>query len=108
MKRLTELAQVIRTKNSGPFELTIDIIFKDRESYEEVKRKGCLNAGLIARLYGVPESDIIVAIYFDPALAFKCTMKRPSPCGSLGERDIYGAQQHAPLLELELPLGEEV
>ena len=38
MKPLVDLAQVIRTKNAGPFELTIDIIFKDRETYERIKR----------------------------------------------------------------------
>jgi hypothetical protein len=107
VKPLVELAQVIRTKNAGPYELTLDIIFKDRESYERVKRNGSLNAALIARLYGVPEEDILEVVYFDPALAFKTTMKRPLPCGDPGERDIYGAQQHAPLLDLCLPWGDE-
>ncbi len=107
MKPLVELAQVIRTKNAGPYELTLDIIFKDRDGYERVKRSNSLNAALIARLYGVPEQDILEVVYFDPACAFKATMKRPLPCGDLGERDIYGAQQHAPLLDLWLPWGDE-
>ena len=102
-KPLLELASVIRTKNAGPYELTIDIIFRDRESYERVKATGSLNAALIARLYGVPQQDILEALYFDPACAFKATMKRPMPCGQIGETDIYGAQQHAPLLDLCLP-----
>jgi hypothetical protein len=103
MKPLTELAQVIRTKNAGPFELTMDIIFKDRETYEKVKKDQSLNAELIAKVYKVPVTDILQVIYFDPACAFKATMKRPMPCGNLGERDIYGAQQNAPLLGLSLP-----
>ena len=32
---IRELAQVIRSKNSGPFELTLDIIFKDFETYKQ-------------------------------------------------------------------------
>jgi len=107
MKPLVDLAQVIRTKNAGPFELTIDIIFKDRETYERIKKNNSLNSGVIAKLYGVPEEDILSAIYFDPACAFKATMKRPIPCGGFGERDIYGAQQHAPLLGLLVEWGDE-
>lgn len=107
MKPLTELAEVIRTKNAGPYELTLDIIFKDRETYEGVKKRNLLNSGLIAELYRIPQEDVLHAVYFDAACAFKATMKRRLPCGSLGERDIYGAQQHAPLLNLMLPWGDE-
>jgi hypothetical protein len=103
MKPLLEIASVIRTKNAGPYELTIDIIFRNREIYERVKSAESLNAALIASLYGVPQQDILEALYFDPACAFKATMKRPLPCGQIGETDIYGAQQHAPLLDLCLP-----
>lgn len=107
MKPLVELARVIRTKNAGPYELTLDIIFQSREIYEQVKKNNSLNAPLIARIYHVPETDILQAIYFDPACAFKATIKRPQPCGDPGERDIYGAQQHAPLLDLLLPWEDE-
>lgn len=105
--KLVELASVIRTKNAGPFELTIDVIFKDRKTYQLAKNNKILNAALIAELYNVPESDILTAIYFDPACAFKATMKRKIPCGDLGENDIYGAQQHAPLFDLEVNLAGE-
>ena len=40
MKRsILEAAKVIRSKNAGPFELTFDIIFKDREYFELLSRK---------------------------------------------------------------------
>ena len=107
MKSLVELASVIRTKNAGPYELTIDVIFNDRKTYQRVKESNSLDASVIARLYGVPESDIITAIYFDPACAFKATMNRKVPCGDFGEKDIYGAQQHAPLLDLAVQWGDE-
>ncbi|MCL5290670.1 MAG: DUF4387 domain-containing protein, partial [Firmicutes bacterium] len=38
------------------------------------------------------------------ANAIKATIVRPYPSGNLGETDVYGAQQHAPLLDLELEL----
>ncbi|HOA35095.1 MAG TPA: DUF4387 domain-containing protein [Bacillota bacterium] len=106
MKPLVDLALVIRSKNAGPFELTIDIIFKERDVYERVKEQQLLNAALIARLYRIPEEDVISVTYFDPTAAFKATMKRQLPSGNLGEKDIYGAQQHAPLLELLLPWSD--
>lgn len=106
MKKLVELATVIRTKNAGPYELTIDIIFKEREIYERIKREKSLDGPLIARLYRIPEEDVITVTYFDPAAAFKATIKRRVPSGSMGDTDIYGAQQHAPLLEISLPWGD--
>jgi len=105
MKPLVELASVIRSKNAGPFELTVDVIFKNRDIYERVKRSRSLDAALIARLYRIPGEDVTVT-YFDPACAFKATMKRRLPSGNPGEKDIYGAQQHAPLLEVTLPWGD--
>lgn len=99
---LTELAEVIRSKNSGPYELTMDIIFKDFTSYEKVKEKNVINKELISRLYQIPEEDINPIINFDPAKAIKITIKRPLVAGAVGESDVYGAQQHAPLLSIEV------
>ena len=99
---LTELAEVIRSKNSGPYELTMDIIFKDFVSYEKVKQNRVINKELISRLYQIPEEDISSIIEFDPAKAIKITIKRPIVAGAVGESDVYGAQQHAPLLTIEV------
>jgi hypothetical protein len=101
--RLIDLASVIRSKNSGPYELTLDIIFKDRASYERVKTSGAINAELIARLYRVPVADISGIVAFEPAIAIKITFKRPLVSGDVGDTDVYGAQQHAPLLDLVFP-----
>ena len=50
-------------------------------------------------------ADVVTCMFFDPAQAFKCTLKRTgtSAQGSVGERDTFGAQQHAPLMEIEVP-----
>ena len=34
-----DIAKVIRSKNAGPFEITLDIVFKTREVFEAVKKK---------------------------------------------------------------------
>ena len=105
MAKLKELAKVIRSKNAGPFEITFDVIFSDEKAYQRVKSSGVLTQEFICRLYNVNPSDLIVCMFFDPAQAFKFTLKRNnnSAQGSIGERDTFGAQQHAPLMEIEIP-----
>ena len=98
--RLQELAKVVRSKNSGPFEITFDVIFDDEDIYRRVKQSGALDQAKMARLYNVPPEDILACMFFDPAMAFKLTLRRPWAQGSIGERDTFGAQQHAPLLDV--------
>ena len=102
--KLTELADVIRSKNSGPYELTFDIIFKDEDIYKKIAAADIFNPEMFSKLYGVEKDKIMEIINFDPAEAIKITIERPICSGNLGERDVYGAQQHAPLMELELDL----
>jgi hypothetical protein len=99
--KLTDVARVIRSKNSGPYELTLDVMFKERAMYEHFKARGIIDAGLIARLYGIAETDVLGIVCFEPAAAIKATIRRPIASGALGDSDIYGAQQHAPLLAIE-------
>lgn len=102
--KLTDIAEVIRSKNSGPYELTLDIIFKDWDAFEKVCASGTVNSELIAGLYGVAPDKVINIVQFKPAKAIKATIVRPICSGELGETDVYGAQQHAPLLGVELEL----
>lgn len=101
---LIDIASVIRSKNSGPYELTFDVIFKDFDMYNKVKAARAINEEAFCRLYEIPLSDIIKLVYFDPAKAVKITINRPIPSGALGETDVYGAQQHAPLLGYKFTL----
>src|SRR5204862_3230126 len=57
-KRLVELAKTIRSKNAGVDQITFDVIFADRESYELVKRSGALTADVVSRLYAIPRERI--------------------------------------------------
>ena len=103
MVKLRDIASVIRSKNAGAYQITFDIMFSDRNTYEQVKQTGVINRQLFAWLYHTPEErcDFLT---FDGAFAFKCTMPRPIPAGDVGDSDMYGAQQHAPLLDIEVPL----
>lgn len=102
--KLVDVASVIRSKNSGPYELTFDVIFKDFDMYNKVKAAHAINEQEFARLYNIPESNIINLVYFDPAKAVKVTIIRPIPSGALGETDVYGAQQHSPLMNYKFQL----
>ncbi|WP_042377994.1 DUF4387 domain-containing protein [Streptacidiphilus melanogenes] len=104
---LTDLADVVRSKNAGPYELTLDVIFSTREQYELVKRDRLISRQVVAELYGLPVADVGEPIFYDPARAVKVNLRRPLPSGNVGETDVYGAQQHGPLLALRLPLPEE-
>lgn len=103
MTLIRDAARVCKSKNAGPFELTIDVVFDDAALFERVKATGVLCAALFARLYNVPEEHVLFTPY-DAAFAFKATFPRLVPAGEFGDTDVYGCQQHAPLLEVDLPI----
>ncbi len=99
--KLLDVAKVIRSKNAGPFELTLDIIFKNTESYTDFREQQVLTEEKVSELFRISTSEIHKVVYFDLVNAVKITIKRALPSGSPGDTDIYGAQQHAPLLNLK-------
>jgi hypothetical protein len=100
--RLTELATVIRSKNAGPYLLTFDVLLRDREAYRRVLASEAFTPARIAALFRVPVTDVVELVGFEPANAIKITLNRPVVSGSLGDTDVYGAQQHIPLLGLDI------
>ena len=100
--KLHELAKTIRSKNAGVNKITFDIIFRDRENYERVKRSKTLTRETVARLYRIEPQRISDFVEYDPGYAIKFTIYRLRPSGCAGDGDIFGAQQYAPLLDLEV------
>ena len=104
MALIRDIAEVCKSKNAGPFELTIDVVFADRAMFEKVRATNVLSPQLFARLYGVKAEDVLFTEY--PAgYAFKATIPRTISSGDVGDTDVYGAQQHAPLLEVDIPVS---
>ena len=101
MPKLYELAKLIRSKNAGPFQLTIDIMFGDEETYERVLSSGVLSAERFADLYRVPLDEVKLMRY-DAAYSIKVTIPRPTVSGDLGDGDMMGGQLYGPLVELEI------
>ena len=102
--QLKEVASVIRSKNADPYELCFDIIFIDHDIYLQAKRAQILTADNFAELYGIKVDQVLNVVYFDPAKAIKITIERPIPSGAMGEKDVYGAQQHRPLIHFTFEL----
>ncbi|MGJ7506536.1 DUF4387 domain-containing protein [Variovorax sp. GT1P44] len=105
MPSLQQLASVLRSKNAGPFQITLDVMFADAATWQRVLDAGVLTSDSVARLYGVKVDEVTV-IPFARAHAIKVTVPRTigtRGSGSAFDRDVYGAQQHGLLGEIECP-----
>ena len=102
MAKLKDIAQLIRSKNAGPFSLTFDFMFDRAEDYRRVRDSGVINRELFSRYYGTAVED--VEIYsVDAARGIKVTIPRPITQGELEDSDQFGCQMFSPLLEIEIP-----
>ncbi|KAH8807575.1 hypothetical protein F5884DRAFT_703760, partial [Xylogone sp. PMI_703] len=104
---LCDIAPVIRSKNSGPYDITLDVFFTHKVVYELIKGSDLLSKAVIAKLYNLEEDEIIYCGFYDPAQAFKATIPRKRgdrkvAGGGFMETDIHGSQQYVGLLELKL------
>ena len=89
--RLGELARLVRSKNAGPFMLTIDIMFADVATFDRVVASGALAPERVAVTYGADPATIRSFLLRD-ALTIKVSFPRDVPSGSLGDSDVYGCQ----------------
>ncbi len=102
--RLGDCARLLRSKNAGPFMLTMDLLFPDTASYEKARDCGLLDREQVALLYGVEPSLVKVFLVPD-VLAVKISFPRPIPSGGEGDNDIYGCQYMAKLARLPMRSG---
>ncbi|MBY0331973.1 MAG: DUF4387 domain-containing protein [Acetobacteraceae bacterium] len=98
---LREVSRVIRSKNAGPFIFTFDIMFRDAATFAAVREAGHLDRATVARAYGLSPNEVLSFEWHGFANAVKFSIRREVASGGVGDSDVYGAQQHAPLLELQ-------
>lgn len=103
-RKLADLAKTIRSKNAGTDKITFDIIFRERETYEMVKRSRALTPHSVCERLNVDPARLTDFVEYDPAFAIKFTILRQRPSGSAGDGDVFGAQQYAPFLDLEVDI----
>jgi hypothetical protein len=90
---------LIRSKDAGPFMLTIDLFFVDAETREGFMSAGVFSAERIGALYGVDPAQVQVFELADID-ALKISFPRPIASGEFGDTDITGGQQYALLVEM--------
>ena len=100
--RLYDCATVIRSKNAGPFTLTIDLMFADENIFNKVLNSPSFTTEQIAELYNVYASTVRIHA-FKQVLAIKVTLPRSfASSGAPGDCDVYGSQQHFPLGDIDI------
>ena len=99
---LQDVATEIRSKNAGPFWVTMELFLRDAAAYAIAADPAFLDEEVIGRLYGVPADG--VRFFRLPSLnVVKISFPRPVAQGSLRDRDIHAGQHHVPLAVLPLP-----
>jgi hypothetical protein len=96
---LGEIVEKVRSKNAGPFWLTVDIFCGASDVYDRLQRG--LKTTQLAALFQVDEASIK---RFDIAdlHVIKFSLKRPEIQGSVADRDMHGASWATLVSELEL------
>lgn len=101
--RLEDLCTVCRSKNAGPFMITLDFIFRDRATYRAVAEGELITADLVAERYRIAVEDVVAIEYIDGLNAVKASYKRRLAAGSPGDPDCFGMNQEAPMLDVSFP-----
>lgn len=100
--RLYDLADTIRSKNAGPFRLTIDLMFADVDDFQRALDAEGMRPERIAQLYDVAADEVRV-IFFERILTIKVSMPRSgASSGASADRDVYGCGQHFPLADIQV------
>ncbi|KAK5999193.1 hypothetical protein PT974_01584 [Cladobotryum mycophilum] len=109
-KTISDVSRVLRSKNAGPYEITIDVMFATEEIYRKIYNSDLLSVENVIKALGITREDIIWMGFFKPALAFKITIPRfrggkRASAGGFMEDDVHGSQQHTGIASLALPDG---
>ena len=99
MARLSERVLKVRSKNAGPFWLTIDIFCGDRQAFDDVRTN--LKTDEVAALFRQP-ANALKRFDIEDLNVIKISLPRPTVQGSRFDRDMHGAQWAVLLSEMEL------
>jgi hypothetical protein len=101
MPKLNDVCRYIRSKNAGPFWITVDLFFDGQENYEAYGKTDRLSPELFASIYGT-DPQLVKRIPVDDLQIVKFSYPRVKPQGGVVERDMHGGQQFVRLLDIEL------
>ena len=101
MPRLAAVCRHIRSKNAGPFWVTVDLFFDGPDNFARYHAAPALRQERFAQLYGCDPT--MVRAFSVPSLSvLKISYPRQQPQGWAGERDMHSGQQFVRLLDVDL------
>lgn len=104
--RIADCASVIRSKNAGPFEITIDVLFDNAAAFAGACRSDLVDKAALARWLRIDAERVLDVLVYQPAMAIKINLRRAISSGTNGDRDVYGTQQFIPLLDIDISLED--
>lgn len=99
MSSLSDVARYVRSKNAGPFWVTVDVFCGSKDAFDRICRAPALGAEPIARLYGV-EAASVRRFAVESLNVLKISFPRPVAQGSAGDADSHAGQYFVPLLDV--------
>jgi len=101
MPKLSDVCRYMRSKNAGPFWITVDLFFKDGDAFDRHVQSAELTPEALAPVLGA-RADQIGCYRVQNLAVLKISYPRKDPQGGVVERDLHGGQQYARLVDLNL------
>lgn len=101
MTLLRDVCRYVRSKNAGPFWITIDVFFTDADVFAAYGGSPSLATERVAAVLGV-HPDAMRRFAIPELNVLKFSYPREHPQGGEIERDLHAGQQYVPLLTLEV------
>jgi hypothetical protein len=101
MMTLGAFAKYVRSKNAGPFWMTLDVFFETKEDFYTIADRNIITPELISGLFGTPPEQVRIFLC-DNVNTIKISIPRPVIQGSLDDKDIHAGQQYVLLSNVEV------
>ena len=101
MPKLKDVCRYMRSKNAGPFWVTVDLFFDKADDYARYCDHPAIGREAVAKLYGV-DATHVKRFNVDSLKVVKISYPRQQPQGGVVERDMHSGQQFVRLLDAEL------
>ena len=101
MSTVSDVCRYVRSKNAGPFWITVDLFFKDADLFARYENSEALSPVAMARVFGA-NTEKIKRFAIPDLLVVKFSYPRAKAQGGALERDMHGGQQFVDVLDLQL------
>ena len=101
MPLLKDVCRYVRSKNAGPFWVTVDLFFDSAENYERYKNHPAIGCEAMGQAFAV-DPAMVKRFTVDNLKVVKISYPRAKPQGGMVERDMHSGQQFVRLLGAQL------